>query len=514
MLPVTNRTRGGFAYIANVINVSLLLTASGIAAHAAPPPDTAPQLEKTAISSAPANNKYDGHIPPPGLGDGESVVFPANSRWPIIYRDRNGELGLTLPMSEGIWGTGDWFGLRHSLEDSGVDITGGYTNNMLGNVVGGKKQGFTYADQIWLRADFNMEKLIGWKGAHLGVSVIDRNGQKMASLYTGNFFNPNQIWGSESFELYNIYLDQSLFNGWVDIKLGRMAVTDDFAHSALYGLLVNNGIDGQPNAICSSGYMTAWPASTWGGRIRIDDKKDHLYGMFGLYQITSRQYNPNYHGVDFGIRPYDGLGMIAEVGWTPEFQPHPRPVDTPKVSDVPPSDGDDGWHGMAGHYKFGAYYVYWPDIPTFNGQKAPGTYGFYWTFDQMVYQAKPGSDCGLTLWGACILAPDQRTAVLPFSFYGGAIYTGLIPGRSKDKTTVGVIYGAFSDVYAHSEKVPTLPEGDRGVPTYELVLEACYTIQLSKFWNVQPDVQYIINPGGTGRIPNALVIGAQVNFSF
>jgi len=27
---------------------------------------------------------------------------------------------------------------------------------------------------------------------------------------------------------------------------------------------------------------------------------------------------------------------------------------------------------------------------------------------------------------------------------------------------------------------------------------------------VQPDLQYIINPGGTGKIPNALVLGFQL----
>jgi carbohydrate-selective porin OprB len=31
---------------------------------------------------------------------------------------------------------------------------------------------------------------------------------------------------------------------------------------------------------------------------------------------------------------------------------------------------------------------------------------------------------------------------------------------------------------------------------------------------VQPNLQWIINPGGTGNIPNALVLGAQMSVSF
>jgi len=30
----------------------------------------------------------------------------------------------------------------------------------------------------------------------------------------------------------------------------------------------------------------------------------------------------------------------------------------------------------------------------------------------------------------------------------------------------------------------------------------------------EPDLQYIIRPGGTGNIPNAFVVGAQVGINF
>ncbi len=35
-------------------------------------------------------------------------------------------------------------------------------------------------------------------------------------------------------------------------------------------------------------------------------------------------------------------------------------------------------------------------------------------------------------------------------------------------------------------------------------------IQITKFAFIQPDIQYVINPGGTNSIPNALVLGAQI----
>jgi carbohydrate-selective porin OprB len=54
-----------------------------------------------------------------------------------------------------------------------------------------------------------------------------------------------------------------------------------------------------------------------------------------------------------------------------------------------------------------------------------------------------------------------------------------------------------------------------GVQDQETVLEWNYTFRFRNgAFFVEPDLQYIIRPGGTGQIPNALVVGAQVGFNF
>lgn len=100
-------------------------------------------------------------------------------------------------------------------------------------------------------------------------------------------------------------------------------------------------------------------------------------------------------------------------------------------------------------------------------------------------------------------------AKLPLEVNAGAIYKGLIPGRDQDYTCLGLVYGKFSKNYARTVNA----SGD-GYPSYEIVLEANYKIQLNKFAFVQPDVQYVINPGGTGNLGNALVLGAQMGITF
>jgi porin len=53
------------------------------------------------------------------------------------------------------------------------------------------------------------------------------------------------------------------------------------------------------------------------------------------------------------------------------------------------------------------------------------------------------------------------------------------------------------------------------VQQYEAVIELTYRVALlNSALYLQPDLQYIIRPGGTGRLPDALALGAQVAVNF
>ena len=49
-----------------------------------------------------------------------------------------------------------------------------------------------------------------------------------------------------------------------------------------------------------------------------------------------------------------------------------------------------------------------------------------------------------------------------------------------------------------------------GAQRYELVFELNYNIEIVRWLHFIPDIQYIINPGGTGDISDALVLGFQL----
>ena len=46
------------------------------------------------------------------------------------------------------------------------------------------------------------------------------------------------------------------------------------------------------------------------------------------------------------------------------------------------------------------------------------------------------------------------------------------------------------------------------------MIEFAHRFQVTRWSYFQPDIQYVIDPGGTGDIPNAVVIGAQMGVTF
>ncbi|MGH7041658.1 MAG: carbohydrate porin [Acetobacteraceae bacterium] len=56
----------------------------------------------------------------------------------------------------------------------------------------------------------------------------------------------------------------------------------------------------------------------------------------------------------------------------------------------------------------------------------------------------------------------------------------------------------------------------------ETLIEATYQFQVAPWWQVQPDIQYVINPGGgipdpndaNRRLRNELVIGVRTTVTF
>ena len=396
----------------------------------------------------------------------------------------------TQRWSEGEYFTGNWGGLRDELEAAGIAFDSYYVNNFAGNVSGGFDQGSEYADNFYFGVQFDLEKLFAWDGATLLVSTINRSGRSITSEYVGSQFDSMQVVGGQTIFLYHVLFEQKFLDDRGSLKLGRFSASDDFNTSSLYGYYMNNAFDGNLRAVLFNTQFSAYPFATWGARLRLDPTPETNF-QIGIFQAQDDVFDRNNHGLDFGVESGDGVWLITQVGWTPIF-------------------GGDEETGLPGHYWIGAYYSPWDGFSQFkSSEKTDGSYGFYVHGDQMVYRESNGSDQGLVLWGAFTHDPNENIAIMPWQLNLGAVYRGLLPGRDRDAAILGFAYGKFSDDYADM-----VEETGRGRPEHEIILEAAYRYEFTKFAYVQPGLQYVIRPGGTGNIGDALVLGVQMGIKF
>jgi porin len=89
------------------------------------------------------------------------------------------------------------------------------------------------------------------------------------------------------------------------------------------------------------------------------------------------------------------------------------------------------------------------------------------------------------------------------------VYTGLIPTRDADKLGISFAYARMSD-YLQNKATEVGAQG----ASFEAVAELTYSIRLAPAIAIQPDLQYILHPGGTQQYGNALVVGARAVVDF
>lgn len=395
---------------------------------------------------------------------------------------------------------GDWNGLRSQLEDQGFVPTLSLVTNVAGNPIGGRDQGVTHADNLGLDLLFDLDKLAGLSGGSFLVSMSQRSGSSLSREYIGNVFTVQQVFGGQTFHLIDVAYQQKLLDDRIDLRIGRIATGDDFLVSPYNYLFMQNGFDGNPVGIFfNSPGMTAYPNATWGARLKVN-ATERVYIMSGIYNGDPLIRKIDNNGADFSMN--GPVFVINEIGYQ--------------------LNGSPGESRLLGNYKAGFWYdnSNFTDFttvePGMNSATKRGNWGFYGLFDQVLVPfGEAGSNRGFGVFGSFLASPDESISQMPYFFTAGVACRGIFDSRPRDTAGLGVVYGDFSSDLRHSQEQAQQLDPTLGVQNYETVLELTYRLYFQKsavFF--QPDLQYVIRPGGTGKIDDALVLGCQIGINF
>ena len=390
---------------------------------------------------------------------------------------------------------GDWLGVRSELEERGIIPTLTFVTDALGNPTGGMQQGFRAANNLGFDLRFDLEKLLSINGGSFELSLSQRFGSSLSERDIGNVFTVQQVFGGETFRVVDVAYQQQLLGARLELRLGRIAAGDDFLVSPYNYVFVQNGFDGNPVAIfLNAPGMTAYPNASWGALAKVRPTK-RMYLMGGVYNGDPSIRANHHHGLDWSL--HGPAFAIGEIGY--------------HLNSLP---GDEG---PLGHYKAGVWYDHsqYIDFTTVGLGSPPavnrGNWGFYGLVDQVLVRfGERGSHRGFGVTGSVLVSPDQSISQMPFFFTAGLLTRGIFPSRPTDVAGLGIVSGYFSTDLQDSQRRTQL-----GVQTHETALELTYRFRLrGAALFLQPDLQYIIRPGGTGLISDALVGGLQAGINF
>ena len=396
---------------------------------------------------------------------------------------------LVLP-SEHLFG--EWLGLRRQLEEFGIRPRLMFITDFAGNPSGGLAHGATAPSSVELSLFSDLDRILGLKGGSIFASFVERWGGKLSSKYIDNVFSTQQIFGFQTFRVLDVSYQQRLFEDSVELRLGRFAAFDDFMVSAYSCGFMSNAFCGNPFGILldapgMSAYYGTWAAL---GKVKPTQRS---YIMTGFYNGDTTIRANKYHGVNLSLN--GPAFVISEVGY--------------QINGLP---GDSE---LLGNYKLGGWYDDNLLTDFESGGSKRGSWGLYGLFDQVLVPfGSAGSNRGVGAFGSVTVAPNSRIQQLPLFLTAGISARGLFDARPRDGAGLAVASGYFSEELQRAQQNAEFPGPPEGQDN-ETIIELTYRFDFREgAFFIQPDLQYIIQPGGTSHLGNALVLGAQFGINF
>jgi len=417
---------------------------------------------------------------------------------------------------------GDWVP-RAELAKSGVTACLNYIGEVLGNPTGGVHRGAIYEGRLEMALNVDLEKLAGWSGATVHVNAYQIHGRGLSANDLGNILTVSNIEAERTTRLFDFWLQQQLWGDVLSIRVGQLAVDDEFVTSQYGGLFVNStfGWPGIDAADLPSG-GPAYPLSTPGVRIKLQptDAWSLMTGVFNGDPAGPGTGTPQSRdGSGTAFRLNDDVFLIAEAAYA--------------LNQEKDAAGLPGTYKLGGWYHSGRFADQRFDSrglslasPASSGVPAQdrSDYGLYALFDQMVWRVPETKDNGLGVFLRVAGSPASRNLVDVY-VDGGLNYKGLLPERGDDVLGFGLAYARISDAASGLDRdVDAFNGTHRPVRDYEMALELTYRAQMTPWWTLQPDLQVIFHPGGhvsdptdpTGvrAIRDAVVLGVRTSLSF
>ncbi len=418
---------------------------------------------------------------------------------------------------------GDPFGIRAFLAERGITYVATYIGESLGSVSGGLRRGSVYGGRLDFGVDIDFGTLTGWQGAHFHADFFQIHGHGLSRKFINNLTTVSGIEALPTTRLFELWFEQSVFDGELSLKVGQISADTEFAIAQSGVVFLNAGF-GWPNinAVVLPSGGPIYPLATPAIRTKYVPNRNFSLQV-GLFNgdpagtVFGDDTDPqlrNRTGTSFRVN--DPALLLGEAAYA--YNVEPGAVDLAGTVTL------GAWH------HFGRFES--PRLDSIQGRlladpeasgiarRLRGNNGIYGIIDQTLFREEGSADEGASAFLRLAAVPADRN-LIDLYLDTGVAYKGLIPDRPNDTLGLGFILSRISPAARAFDRDTILFGQGRGpVRSSEAVIELTYQAEIVPGLTVQPDFQYVMRPGGgladdSGRrLRNAAVFGLRATINY
>lgn len=351
-----------------------------------------------------------------------------------------------------------------------------YIGEVASNLSGGIRTGTDYMDNLDLQIAADRGSIFGIPGLSGLLYGLYNSRNDFSEDYVGNAQIVSSIDSSDGLRLYEAWLD------WApdpverfSVRAGLYDVNAEFDSMDTGGLFLNSshgmGIDFGQSGLNGPG---TFPVTALALRLKTNFATG-AYGQFAVLDGVPGDPD-DIRSTEINLSSADGALLVAEGGLS-----------------------SGGWRKLAiGLWRYTASFDQLTGT-TLSGdpERSNGNQGWYALADRTVWTGESSVLAGFLRFGAA----EDRFNTFDAYIGAGASLTGFWSARPDDAVGFSVATAFTGDNYADAQELAGSNTDSR-----ETNLELTYRTPITDWLTLQPDIQYVINPGVNPELDNALVI--------
>lgn len=366
--------------------------------------------------------------------------------------------------------------IREELETNGLEIESILTLDLMSNLHGGLRERTAFLGDYTLGARLDTEKAGLWSGGTFYTVMLWTFGDPLSAdvgdlQFTDNIEAPNNL------SVYELWYEQALIPEKLFALVGIHDLNTDFDLLQFGSALINSSFGISPEIGQTN--PSIFPVTGFGGRVKVTPAGS-FYSLLGAYD-GSPGSSTTTRGTHLDLSAHGGVLTIGEIGIDSSIAKEAGRYHKVALG---------GWFNTARETDFA-------------GAVHDLNYGGYLDGEVMLLPESADSAQGLGAFLQLGAAPQDRNRTAQY-VGAGLSYTGLISGRDKDVAATGLALARNSRHY-----MDTALTDKRA----ETALEVTYIAQVLSFLSLQPDIQWVINPGTDPQVDHAFVVGIRLKMA-